>query len=47
VQASESWNEMSEKAMAGEIEGAAQIPFDLLKALHGKDSRRATSETSS
>jgi hypothetical protein len=44
VQASESWNELSEKAMAGEIEGAAQISFVLLRALHGKDPLGAAPE---
>ncbi|TKA52490.1 hypothetical protein B0A53_04866 [Rhodotorula sp. CCFEE 5036] len=42
VQASESWNEMSEKAMAGEIEGAAQISFALLRELHTKGLIRTT-----
>ena len=42
VQASESWVEMSEKAMAGEIEGAAQISFALLKELHAKGLIRTT-----
>ena len=37
VRASESWKEMRAKATAGEIEGAAQISFDLLSALHEKD----------
>lgn len=40
VQASTSWKQTREKAMAGEIEGAAQITFDLLSALHGKDSKQ-------
>ena len=42
VQASESWNEISEKAMAGEIEGAAQISFALLRELHTKGLIRTT-----
>lgn len=42
VQASKSWQEMREKATTGEIEGAAQILFDLLSTLHEKDLIRAT-----
>lgn len=42
VQASKSWNEMREKATTGEIEGAAQILFDLLSTLQEKDLIRAT-----
>ncbi|GAA5963152.1 hypothetical protein JCM8115_001037 [Rhodotorula mucilaginosa] len=38
VQASASWKQTREKAAAGEIEGAAQIPFDLLSALYAHDS---------
>lgn len=37
VQASTSWNEMREKATTGEVEGAAQILFDLLSTLQEKD----------
>lgn len=40
VQASESWTEMREKAITGEIEGTAQILFGLLSALHGKEAKQ-------
>lgn len=40
VQASESWTEMREKAITGEIEGIAQILFDLLSGLHGKEAKQ-------